>query len=116
MKEIELINKRKLREKHFLQEDGTIIAKVYNRNVHYLKDGKYEEIDNSLQKEKNCYRNKSNDYHVFYSSLGNHSLMKMERQEDYVDISLKGVMDSYLDKENLPNSSISAFSYQFSHD
>ncbi len=101
MKEIELINKRKLREKHFLQEDGTIIAKVYNRNVHYLKDGKYEEIDNSLQKEKNCYRNKSNDYHVFYSSLGNHSLMKMERQEDYVDISLKGVMDSYLDKENL---------------
>ena len=48
MKEIELINKRKLREKHFLREDGTIVAKVYNEDIHYLKNGKYEEIENTL--------------------------------------------------------------------
>ena len=48
MKEIELIEKRKPREKHFLQEDGTIIAKVYNEDIHYLKDGEYKEIDNTL--------------------------------------------------------------------
>ena len=44
MREFELIEKRNSREKHFLQEDGTIIAKMYNEDIHYLKDGKYEEI------------------------------------------------------------------------
>lgn len=41
MKEVELINKRKPIEKHFLQEDGTIVAKIYDSNIHYLKNGKY---------------------------------------------------------------------------
>ena len=48
MKEIELIEKRKPREKHFLQENGEIIAKIYGEDIHYLKNGKYEEIDNTL--------------------------------------------------------------------
>ena len=48
MEEIELIGKRKPREKHFLQEDGTIIAKMYDTDVHFFKNGKYEEIDNSF--------------------------------------------------------------------
>ncbi len=52
MKKIELIEKRKLREKHFLQEDGTILAEVYDTDIHYLKNGKYEEIDNTLIKDK----------------------------------------------------------------
>ena len=43
MKQIELINKRKPREKHFLQEDGTIVAKLYDVDIHYLKNNKYEE-------------------------------------------------------------------------
>ena len=53
MKEIELINKRKKREKHFLQEDGTIIAKIYDSDIHYLKNDKYEEIDNRFIKDNN---------------------------------------------------------------
>ena len=55
MKEIELIEKRKPREKHFLQEDGTILAKIYNEEIHYLKNGKYEEIDNQLVKDGDFY-------------------------------------------------------------
>lgn len=89
MKEIELIDKRKLNEKHFLQEDGTIIAKVYNTNVHYIKNGKYEEIDNSLVKENDCYVNKSNDYKVSFKEQGKDSLIKMEKEDNYLDIKLK---------------------------
>ena len=48
MKEIEIKEKRKPREKHFLREDGTFKAVVYNEDIHFLKNGKYEEIDNSI--------------------------------------------------------------------
>lgn len=37
MKEVELIDKRRPREKHFLREDGTIVAKIYNMDIHYKK-------------------------------------------------------------------------------
>ena len=33
MKEIELINKRGPREKQFLREDGSIVAKIYNQDM-----------------------------------------------------------------------------------
>ena len=64
MKEIELIEKRKPREKHFLREDGTFIAKIYSDDIHYKKDGKYEEINNTLIENQKKLLNKSNDYHV----------------------------------------------------
>ena len=60
MKQIELINKRKPREKHFLQEDGTIVAKLFDIDIHYLKNNKYEEIDNQLILKNGIYKNKNN--------------------------------------------------------
>lgn len=36
-------------EKHFLMSDGSYIATSYNEPVHHLVDGKWEEIDNTLQ-------------------------------------------------------------------
>ena len=58
MREIEIIEKRKPKEKHFLREDGTMKAIVYSEDIHYLKNGKYEEIDNSIIEEENYYRNR----------------------------------------------------------
>lgn len=100
MKEIELINKRKLREKHFLREDGTIVAKVYNEDIHYLKNGKYEDIDNTLVKENDCYCNRSNDYKVRFKNNSNASLMRMEKDENYLDIKLKESHISNLLRKN----------------
>ena len=37
MKEIELKNKRQRREKQFLQEDGSVILKLYNEDIHFKK-------------------------------------------------------------------------------
>ena len=50
---IELKKLRKPREKHFLKSDKTMIAYVYDYDIHYLKDGKYEEIDNTLLDRNN---------------------------------------------------------------
>lgn len=91
LKETELIEKRKPREKHFLREDGTIVAKVYSNDVHYLKDGVYEEIDNTLIQDGDCYTNKSNDFHVFYKNQGQKSLIKIARDKNFVDMRLKEV-------------------------
>ena len=47
----EIVEKRTLNEKHFLQEDGTIVASVYPMNVHYNLNGKLEDINNSLEEK-----------------------------------------------------------------
>lgn len=88
MKEIELIKKRKPREKHFLREDGTFVAKVYSDDIHYKKGNMYEEIDNTLTKEGEYYYNKSNDFKVRFKNNGKHSLMYIEKDNNYLDIML----------------------------
>lgn len=47
----EIVEKRKLNEKHFLQKDGCIVASVYPMNVHYELNGKLEDINNSLEEK-----------------------------------------------------------------
>ena len=89
MKQIELIEKRKPREKHFLREDGTILAEVYDTDIHYLKDGKYEEIDNTLVCENGVLRNKNNDYKVEFKENFRDSLMKMTKDDHYIDFKIR---------------------------
>ena len=88
MKQIELIEKRKPREKHFLQQDGTIKVYLYNDDVHYLKNGKYEEIDNSLIKKNNKLYNKSNSYKVSFEEQVKKEIMCYEKDGHYFKMSL----------------------------
>lgn len=88
MKQIELVEKRKPREKHFLQEDGTIIATIYDSDVHYLKDGKYEEIDNQLVKDGDFYVNKNNSFKAYFNENISNGLMRIETNRHFLLISL----------------------------
>ena len=88
MKEIELKEKRKLKEKHFLREDGTIVAKVFNENVHYFKDGKYEDIDNSLNETSDEFINKENSFKSRFKKNIDDGLLKVEKDEFYIDFNL----------------------------
>ena len=88
MKEIEIIGLRKEREKHFLQENGEMVAKVYSNPVHYKKENKYEEIDNTLIKENNFYRNKNNDYTIQFMENTEHLLMKMIKDTYFLEVKL----------------------------
>ena len=87
MKEIELVYKRKPREKHFLQPDGTIVAKIFNDDIHYLKNNKYEEIDNTLLLNNNYYENKSNNYKVKFNCKDKAS-MNIKMDEYYISLEL----------------------------
>lgn len=112
MKEIELKEKRGRREKHFLQEDGSIIAKVYTEDIHYKKDGKFEEIDNTLIKEKDYFSNKSNDYKVWFKENSKSTLMKMEKEKAYLDIRLKNSRNVKFKKGKTFSKLIQEVSYQ----
>ena len=100
MKEIELIEKRNRKEKHFLQEDGTIIAKIYNDDIHFLKNGKFEEIDNTLVKKNGFYINKNNQYKVSINEDTKNGLMKLELNEHYITINLKNSNGVNIQKSN----------------
>ena len=45
----ELEEERTYTEKHFLRSDGSIVASIFPSNVHYEKDGKFLDVDNTLE-------------------------------------------------------------------
>jgi len=67
----EQLDKRKLNEKHFILSNGSTLVAKYSENVHYEKDGKMIDIDNSLKEaqleNETVYRNKSNSYEVDFA-------------------------------------------------
>lgn len=56
------ISKRGENEKHFVMSDGSMIAVKYDEPVHYMLDGEWKEVDNSLSYDSvgKKYINKNN--------------------------------------------------------
>ena len=81
---IELKKLRKPREKHFLKSDKTMIAYVYDYDIHYLKDGKYEEIDNTLLDRNNKLINKNNFFKTtFLKDKETRELVDVTKDDHY---------------------------------
>ncbi len=87
----ELINLRKKREKHFLNEDGTITAQIYNEDIHYLKNGEYLEIDNTFITKENFITNKDNDFKIYLSK--DKYFININIDKNYMNIILKNHFD-----------------------
>lgn len=86
----EIIELRKEKEKHFLCEDGTMKAYKYRDIIHFNKDGKYEEINNTIIKAKEYYTNKANDFKISFSNDIEDSLIyKIEKGETYLNVRLR---------------------------
>lgn len=100
MKEIELIEKRKPREKHFLRDDGTIVAKMYDNDIHYLSNGMYHEIDNTLVEQGNTLTNKSNNYKVEFEKQISKYLMKLTKDNKYLYIKLHDCNQSNIKRKS----------------
>ena len=100
MKEIELINLRKKREKHFLQENGNIIAKMYQEDIHFQKDNHYEEIDNTLMEEEDYYYNKNNSYQVSFKKQCNDYFFKTVKENYYINMKLNDSNSSQIELED----------------
>ena len=81
----EVIEKREKYSKHFKLESGSYMAVSYTEPVNYLKDGKWEEIDNTLIAGtdgdlEEVYQNKSNSYNVtFAKSSSSGQLVTMQK-------------------------------------
>lgn len=86
----EIISLRKAKEKHFLCEDGTFKAFCYKDDIHYLDNGEYKEIDNTLIKQDNKYVNKSNNLKISFSNcIDSNSLYKVELENKYIDFKIR---------------------------
>lgn len=91
MNKVELKDLRTLNTKSYLNEDKSITIEMYKENVHYLKDGKYEEIDNTLVKTDNGFKNKSNDFEVEFDEVNKQ--IKVEKNNNKLLMSLKNKYD-----------------------
>jgi YD repeat-containing protein len=60
----ELEEKREESTKYFLKDDGTYEAVLYEDPVHYLNNGQWVDIDNSLEDKGSHYESKENDFTV----------------------------------------------------
>ncbi len=89
MKEIEIVDKRGPKEKHFLQENGEFRAEMYDENIHYFNNGKFEEIDNTLILEDDHYVNKANENKVLFTAVPKPELMRIEKDNHFISFSLK---------------------------
>ena len=111
MKEIEILDKRKEREKHFLKENGDIVAHVYDEDIHFLKDGKFEEIDNTLIDDDEYYTNKENAYKVWFNKNSKTDIMQMETKDHYINIRLREGNNTDIIKNDISSKLSSSVSY-----
>ena len=59
---------RKEREKHFENADHSFTAAVYGQPVHYMENGEWREIDNTVELGADGrYENKKNDFKVSFA-------------------------------------------------
>jgi RHS repeat-associated protein len=102
MKEIKSL--RKSNEKHFLNKDGTITAYLYDRDIHYLKNNEYVEIDNKLVDGGNYFVNKDNTFHTFFKKDKRSNLIvDVEKDNHYLKIYLNKKKSSKLNILNKDN-------------
>ncbi len=91
MRKKELKQFRTLNTKHILQKDKTIKVQIYNENIHYLHNGEYKEIDNTIVEDKNKLINKSNDFKITFN-----------KENGSIDISKNNKkINMYLEKSNM---------------
>ena len=89
----EILEKRTLNEKHFLQEDGNIIATIYPSDIHYEKNGELVDIDNTFEEsteDEGLYKNKSNSFEVKFAKKSNkNNLVKLQIKDHNIKWSLQ---------------------------
>lgn len=104
MKELKHLRKRN--EKQFLNDDGSISLYLYNNDIHYLKNGEYLEIDNTLVEEENNIINKENNFHTrFTKDTKTNLLVDITKDNYYLKIYLmkskNNVMNMKRNKNNI---------------
>ena len=96
----EIVEKRERNVKHFLKDDMTYEAAVYPSPIHYLENGKWEDVDNTLADDKDedgedILHNKKNDYKIkFAKKTKSKKLVKIQKENYEIVWNVEGVEDS----------------------
>lgn len=84
--DFEINSLRGINEKVFKKIDGSFELSVYNDAVHYLNNGKYEDIDNTLVEQGNGYVNKANDFSIkFPKTITSNAGIKLKKDDYKID-------------------------------
>ncbi|MDY0294809.1 MAG: DNRLRE domain-containing protein, partial [Acholeplasmataceae bacterium] len=67
--DFEIESMRSLNEKVFRKMDGSYEVSIYPDVVHYVDNGKYLDIDNTLEESTNSLKNKSNRFNIEFPKL-----------------------------------------------
>lgn len=87
------ISRRTENEKHFIMSDGSMTAVMYSEDVHYLKDGKYEEIDTSLTDGTDEYSIKSSPIDIKFSKKAKENKILTIKNDNFkLTWGLKGII------------------------
>jgi hypothetical protein len=76
-------SRRTANEKHFRKLDGTYEVAIYDNEVHYYEDGKWKDIDNSLNENGNYLENKSNGFRITFPKTLDESRSIGIKSKDY---------------------------------
>ncbi|NLK96418.1 MAG: DNRLRE domain-containing protein [Clostridiales bacterium] len=79
----ELTKKRDKSTKHFLLQDGSYEAFVYNEPVHYFENGEWKDINNALEEKEDYYENIDNDFSVKVAKNSNSNKLITIEKEKY---------------------------------
>ncbi len=91
----EIVDKREENKKYFLLENNDVKIAIYDSPVHYLKDGKWEDINNSLSESKdddgdNVNTNISNNFKIkFAKTSKENKLVNIESDKFNIKWSLQ---------------------------
>ena len=84
MKELKHLRKRNVQ--HFLNDYGTISLYLYNNDIHYLKNGEYLDIDNTLIEKGNTIINKANNFHTSFPKDKSTNLLVDITKDNYLSL------------------------------
>lgn len=101
----EVEEKREANVKQFLKDDMTYEAVVYPNPVHYLDNGKWKEIDNSLSEKKlndneTVVENKTNNFKVkFAKNSTDKNLVQISKGDFEISWGIEGIQNSSCEVE-----------------
>ncbi|MBO5321875.1 MAG: RICIN domain-containing protein, partial [Clostridia bacterium] len=97
----EITEKRDVNTKHFAMSDGTIKACVYPEDVHYKKDGKYLDINNTLVEivvdGKTYHQNTANSFKAKFPQ-NSQDFIEFSNENGYVKFRLVGALNKSVEK------------------
>jgi RHS repeat-associated protein len=79
-------SRRTANEKHFRKLDGTYEVSIYDNEVHYYEDGKWNDINNSLNDNGNYLENKNNSFKtIFPKNLSENKTIGIKSKDYTID-------------------------------